>query len=508
MCRQLMQGGTPPGDDMRNRTRTAREVPGRLAWLFVALACVGGYLLAVAGEDAAYVRQLDAAQTHARAWANAVVAPDVTSQSPGSVKFTYRELYTKVQAEVFTDPSAARLRLWSEDGSLLFSTDRTAREEIRVENDPGIEAAIAGGTYRQVVTEIFTWDTTGSEGMTTELFQTYSPLLVGTRVGPVAVVQVDFFVDELERSAVGPWPTVRLVLVVVFILSLSMLLLSMRPRRATAVPDASEAAPEDDESEAPTAAPKGSAKRIRTLERETSRLQEQVRASQEQLLHAEEAYRYLEERLRQVQAHASASSDDTPTRRIAELEEALASTQGEVALLRADALERAAEPQADVEALVTRLTQAESSLIEAQDRATVAEAETASARGLLATLEQELADAREAAAEARLSRQDPVPNPVPEAPVKPRPEPESAPATAPDASVAAHRPAAVVDDEPPQPSEDPLSRLQAELADAGGRIADRTALPPVEAADLRSRLARTAARKKGIVPGEDDDAQA
>ena len=190
--------------------RFTRDRVSRLVWGVLALACLAMFLVGLQGEQRAYTRQLDATTARSEAYAANVIAP-VVHLKDGAPVFYYREAYTKIQAEVLAaDPTVARVRVWGTDGLLLFSTDNRQRTGvIEAPNDPGVQAGSMGGTYRSIVTQTFTWATTGVTGDETQLLQTYTPLRLATQIQPAGAVQVDYFVDSLHAAARGQWPTFR-----------------------------------------------------------------------------------------------------------------------------------------------------------------------------------------------------------------------------------------------------------------------------------------------------------
>lgn len=420
--------------------RFTRDRASLFVWGLLALACVVMVLVARTGQHTAYTAEIDDARARGLSYANGVVTEGVSAKPGEPLKgLVDRALFTRLQAEVFVDPTVARVRVWGADGLLLFTTDTRQRSgEIRVTDDPGINAAIEGNTFAQSVTQPFTYATTGLEGEVTDLLQTYSPLLVGDRITAAGAVQIDFLLEPLAQASESPWRTLQLgfaflaaVLVVLTIVSFAR-----RPRAGTAAVAPAER-PETDEEPGEIV--------------DQAKVRDELEAAYEQLQQAEEAHRYLENRLKQAQAELASRPPVAP--------------DGPQSMELAIASERRVEAErkaADAEARATRL-------------------------------EAELREAKYAGGAA------------PNGEVA-EPEPSEAEADAP-APALESTPAPLS----PAAGNEELARLEERLLAAERRAQEARerveALTPeeraAEASDLRERLARTAARKRGIESAKD-----
>jgi hypothetical protein len=488
------------GDDARRKRamnvidRFTRDRVSRLVWGVLALACLAMFLVGVQGEQRAYTRQLDATTARSEAYSANVIAP-VVHVKDGVPVFYYREAYTKIQAEVIAvDPTVGRVRVWGTDGLLLFSTDNRQRTgTIEAPNDPGVQAASMGGTYRSLVTQTFTWATTGVPGEDTQLLQTYSPLRLATQIQPAGAVQVDYFVDALHAAARGQWPTIRWIFGVLFAICLVMTLLSLiRSRRAEP-----EVAVAGEELGAGAAVVSPAPSEVVT-DRESS-LRDELAASREQLVQAEEAYRFLETKLKVARselADREAMAPDAVDARVAELQEALKRSEAELMLLRATGARPAQTSMFEPETTESGAPQAGAPEATAPE-ATVPEAPAAAA-------------APETEASEPVQRPEPV---VAASVLNPQSAMKMA-ALAEELEAVRNELAAAQDDiraaqheaeearsSPNPPPSNALSDLEARVSEAERRAEEaehhleEAALTP-EANALRQRLARTAARKK------------
>jgi hypothetical protein len=456
--------------------RFTRDRVSRPVWGVLALACLAMVVVGLQGEQRAYTRQLDATTSRSEAYAASVIVPTVHLKD-GAPVFYYRETYTKIQGEVLAaDPTVARIRVWGTDGLLLFSTDNSQRTgTIEAPNDPGVQAGAMGSTYRSLVTQPFTWGTTGLPGDDTQLLQTYTPLRLATQIQPAGTVQVDYFADALRAAARDQWPTIRWTFGVLLAFCLIMTLLSLR-RSRRAQPETA-GVPEAVGAGATPAAPAPSGE----ADGESS-LRDELVAAREQLVQAEEAYRFLETKLKVARselADREAVAPDAVDARVGELQEALKRAEAELMLLRATgarpaeapaatepespepSMPEAPEPVAPESAQEVEPGVAAPLLLpeSAMKMAALAE-ELEAVRSELAAAQEDIRTAQEEAQEARRS-----------------PQPQSLP-----------------------PS-NALSDLEARVAEAERRAEEaehhleEAALSP-EANALRERLARTAARKK------------
>ena len=475
--------------------RFTRDKVSRFVWGLLTLACLVMFLVGRTGESRAYTSALDDAKARALVYTNDVRAPAVAARPDSPVLgFVYREIYPSVQAQIFTDPTVARVRLWSTDGTLLFSTDSHERAgQVQVTDDPGVQAAASGGTFSQTVRLPFTFATTGDPGVETDLLQVYSPLRVPDRIAPAAVVQIDFLLESLRAGAADPWRTLQAVFGVLFFVCLAMTVLSFRAsthavgagvasleRAVGPREEAEEGEPQGAPAPGPIREMRRATERVGVLEAERTQILDELEASREQLRQAEEAYRFLEGRLRQSQVALDRREAPEPgpaDARAAELEEALRKSEAELALLLAGTAEaESSEVQAELAMAEERRIAAESRAQQVERRVAELESHLAETRdqfeGRVAEMETELQSARE-----ELDIPEPETDAPPMAdPAASAPEPE---APTPEATAGlAHLEAR-------------LQEAERRADEAEGQLAD---LSP-EASDLRTRLARTAARK-------------
>jgi hypothetical protein len=428
-------------------------------WAALAVACV---VLAFLMHDRAQDRlreQVQQAQVRAQDYADTVLydaltASDVTRPMIGAV---YRDVLVAAQAEILTDARVARIRLWSTDGTLIFSTDdRDKIGELRSTDDAAITSALQGAVTSRRATGDYTPTTTGAPAQPTELFQAFVPLRTPDRIEVQGAVELDQFwapIDDAASGSEGFWQIVFIVLAVLFgaVAALSFL---QRTRtvpatyRAYAVGAATDAlgsgVPDDVHERAVADGAE--------LRGQVSALTSELATAREELLAA--------------RAESGSPQDDAALATVATLEARLAETERERAAVDARAL--AAEEQVDV-------ARQQAGVAEARAQGAEARAEELGALGERV----EVAERRALDAERRLqelSEQVEAARPEPRRRRSRASEPRAVAESSNDA------PQIETDDEP---SEAPVN------TDGSGEVANAA-----EATDLRARLARTAARKK------------
>jgi hypothetical protein len=434
---------------MRIVERVTRDKASRFVWGGLTLLCALGLVYAVQGEERALQDEIGAANARTARYANTVVyelvaAPTVSSPE---VEFRFRDMLVAAQAEVFTDPTVARMRLWDLDGVLRFSTDQPRADigALQVEDPRVDEAALEGRSSFTQTTEPFTQATTGRAGEPTRLLQTFVPLTVPDRIEPLGAVQIDYLYDTLVEASREPWLQVQVLAAAALGLFALMTLLSLRKPIPRAVVVGAAEVPV---AATPAAAAPASASAGATAEPDGAvALREELELAREQLVQAEEAYHYLEARLKKSQEEVS-KPDDEPAPEI----------QEQIAVVE-------------------------------RDRA-MAEARAELAEQRLGEMQRRL---------ERLSRDPSAPpqivtDAVPVASNGDHPEP--AEADGPVVRQPAEAPEPPTSEREPEPAAEPAPARGSERVGASVTDEDTSVAASDAATELRARLARTAARKK------------
>jgi hypothetical protein len=347
---------------------TARRV-------LILLVVLAGALVAMSiiQRDRALQQQYEDAQRRAELYAvtvfrSALGPGDVATPLEGS---RHDSLFAEVRAFVLTDPTVARVRLWSPDGRLLFSTDRADRPGD-TSQDPSIENAAGGSVESRLAVEALSPPpTVEADRRATPLFQTFAPLRVRGSPGVFGAVEVEQFAAALQERADDPWWVVQAAAsgVTALLALIAAISIAIGMRRPT--PARRSRAKDDRPSRRKRRGAgfgEGDAELRERLERATARAKE-----------AEAAAQSFAASLQQVSNRLEAVESQSADERVAELKESLRRSEAERAMLRAG------RPETLIEAEVRELR---GQLRESQALAKAAEALVAGGGDLSAIQEQ------------------------------------------------------------------------------------------------------------------------
>ena len=164
-----------------------------LVAVIIGAALLGAAALVSAQQDDAVASRLEATAARAETGVGAVLTGELTAEEvidPLDAA-DFRDLYVVLRAEVLTDPTVLRVRIWGRDGTILFSTGDRAEIGTAPAGDAPIAEVMAGATVTRDVTEPFTTSTAGLEPSPVRMWQTWLPLVTGDRTQPQGVVEVD-----------------------------------------------------------------------------------------------------------------------------------------------------------------------------------------------------------------------------------------------------------------------------------------------------------------------------
>jgi hypothetical protein len=342
----------------------------RVLLLLVVLA--GGLLaLAIVQRDRALQKEHEDAQRRAELYAVTVFRNDL---GPGDIatplEGSRREsLFAEVQAYVLTDPMVARVRLWSPDGTLLFSTDQ-ADKPGDTSTDPSIANAAGGSVQSRLAVEpLSPPPAVQADRRATPLFQTFAPLRVRGSANVVGAVEVEQYASALEKRADDPWWLVEAgasgATVVLALLALLSVARGMRR------PASAKRAKDD--------RPSRRKRRDAGWGDVDADMQERLERATARANEAEAAAQSFAASLQQVSNRLEAVEGQSSDERVAELKESLRRSEAERAMLRAG------RPETLVEAEVRELR---GQLRESQALAKAAEVLVAGGGNLSAVQEQ------------------------------------------------------------------------------------------------------------------------
>jgi hypothetical protein len=276
--------------------RFTRDGASKFVWAVMALAAIGGLAFAIMYGSDALERERANAQGRAVQYVEEELAPrlvgsdldgPLTGQSAVSLE-------AAVERTILADERLTRVRIWSADGPLLFSTDQA--------DSPGSNAGLNDQLLRRVAREgVLTRsgisDTGGEDDPERSLVRTYVPLEAG------AIAEIDQ-TDEGTLAAVRTeWMYYRILAGAILLLFLVLTGLSLRDPIEpinTGVPFASSSVPAgysliDDD-------------RLHAVHEVYRLASERVGRLQQKLEESEDARRRLEARTQQALSKATSSA--------------------------------------------------------------------------------------------------------------------------------------------------------------------------------------------------------
>jgi hypothetical protein len=276
--------------------RFTRDGASKYVWAVMALAAIGGLAFAIMYGSDALERERANAQGRAVQYVEEELAPRlVSSDLDGPITGQSAvSLEAAVERTILADERLTRVRIWSADGPLLFSTDQADR--------PGSNAGLNDQLLRRVAREgVLTRsgisDTGGEDDPERSLVRTYVPLEAG------AIAEIDQ-TDEGTLAAVRTeWMYYQILAGAMLLLFLVLTGLSLRDPIEpinTGVPFASSSVPAgfsliDND-------------RLHAVHEVYRLASERVGRLQQKLEESEEARRRLEARIQQALSKATGSA--------------------------------------------------------------------------------------------------------------------------------------------------------------------------------------------------------
>lgn len=200
--------------------RFTRDDASKYVWSSLMLAAILALIFAfTTGSDAVDQERL-ASERRAVAAVEQVLEPrldasDLMAPLIGSELTTLR---ATVGRSILADPRVARVRIWSAEGTLLFSTDRENLGSRAAFNDDVLRRA-AGGT---TITRWNLSDTGGLDEQGRSLVRTYTP------IGSDAVVEIDQTAEGTVTPVRVAWRNYQILAAALVVLFLFLTVLSLR----------------------------------------------------------------------------------------------------------------------------------------------------------------------------------------------------------------------------------------------------------------------------------------
>ena len=162
--------------------RFTRDGASKFVWAGLMLAAIVGLVYTMIHADAVVARERAAAQARAIAYVDRAVDPRVDPQSTPITGAEESSLRLALQRDVLGDARVVRVRIWSVNGTLLFSTESADRVGSNAGlNDQLLDRVASGDTF----TSSDISDTGGASDPERSLLRSYVPL------GSSVVAEVD-----------------------------------------------------------------------------------------------------------------------------------------------------------------------------------------------------------------------------------------------------------------------------------------------------------------------------
>jgi hypothetical protein len=202
-----------------------------------------------------------------------------------------KNLRNGVGSKILSDSRVARIRIWSLDGTLVFSSDSGDKLGVaRLDTQP-FRSAVSG-RIASVLTTGPIPATGGLSGLNERAYVTFAPLRLENQARAAAVVEVDQRYASILAAANVLWRPVQLAVIVLMILSLMMLILSLRGGRRMGPTQSAEATGAAGPGFAPS-----SSRPNKELEGRVRAAEESLRSAEARLTTAEREKRRIAERL-------------------------------------------------------------------------------------------------------------------------------------------------------------------------------------------------------------------
>jgi hypothetical protein len=218
--------------------RFTRDGASKIVWATCMVAAIAGLVYAMIHGDAVVAQERAAAQARAVAYVDRAVDPRVDSPSTPITGAEESSLRLALQRDVLGDPRVVRVRVWSVNGMLLFSTesaDRVGSNEGL--NDQLLDRVASGDTF----TGSDISDTGGASDPERSLLRSYVP------IGSSVVAEVDQSDAGTVAIARTEWRSYQILaggLVVLFLVITALALRDPVEPINTGVPFAASSIPE------------------------------------------------------------------------------------------------------------------------------------------------------------------------------------------------------------------------------------------------------------------------
>ena len=210
--------------------RRTRDRVRLFFWAVLTVVCLVAVLVARQQQEQGLQRKIDAAQERAVRFTQNVLADrlDAKRVSQPIGRSGYDELLTELKHGLFNDQRVVRVRVWREDGLLVFTTDHPGEIGSVKAEDAGVDLrpAMRGDLTSIVVGESFARDD-ATTPEPTELLSTFVPLRSTDKSSVFGAVQIDNDYALMVDATDHPWKQVQIAFAILALICLAMAVVSL-----------------------------------------------------------------------------------------------------------------------------------------------------------------------------------------------------------------------------------------------------------------------------------------
>ena len=210
--------------------RRTRDRVRLFFWAVLTVVCLVAVLVARQQQEQGLQRKIDAAQERAVRFTQNVLADrlDAKRVSQPIGRSGYDELLTELKHGLFNDQRVVRVRVWRDDGLLVFTTDHPGEiGSVKADDvDVDLRPAMRGDLTSIVVGESFARDDATTPERT-ELLSTFVPLRSTDKSSVFGAVQIDNDYALMVDATEHPWKQVQIAFAILALICLVMAIVSL-----------------------------------------------------------------------------------------------------------------------------------------------------------------------------------------------------------------------------------------------------------------------------------------
>lgn len=217
----------------RHTLQTDRRTRDRVRlffWAVLTVVCLVAVMVARQQQEQGLQRKMEAAQERAVRFTQNVLVDrlDAKRVSQPIGRSGYDELLTELKHGLFNDQRVVRVRVWRDDGILVFTTDHPGDIGVVSANDVGVDLrpAMRGDLTSDVVSESFARDDATTPERTA-LLSTFIPLRSADKATVFGVVQIDNDYGLMVDATEHPWKQVQIAFAILALICLVMAIVSL-----------------------------------------------------------------------------------------------------------------------------------------------------------------------------------------------------------------------------------------------------------------------------------------